>query len=173
MRAIVLAFTLAASAAVAAAAPGFSTLEERMSAEEFQRAGLDKLDAAELAALNAWLQEQARPTAAAAPQAVATQAAAPQAVAVAGDDRRGFRERVPAEGREPIRSRLIGESTGWSYGTVFRLENGQTWRAVERGSRLSGVRLHNPQVEIRQGVMGDWRLKFEDYNTRTRVERIE
>lgn len=168
MRALVLALTLVASAAVAAAAPGFSTLEERMSAEEFQRAGLDKLDATELAALNAWLREQARPTATTTPQP-----AAPQAVAAADDDRRGFRERVPAEGREPIRSRLVGESTGWSYGTGFRLENGQIWRAVERGSRLSGVRLQNPQVEIRQGVMGDWRLRFEGYNTSTRVERIE
>jgi hypothetical protein len=38
---------------------------------------------------------------------------------------------------------------------------------------LVGVRLTNPTVEIRQGIMGNWLLKFADYNTTARVERIE
>jgi hypothetical protein len=160
MRRSFLALVLAASIIPAAAlqATSFSTLEERMSAAEFRNAGLDKLSPEELAELNAWLAKNG---------ASRSTAAAPS------EDRRGLREAPSPATRGPVISRLVGESTGWTYGTVFRLENGQVWRSVDRDSRLTGVRLTNPSVEIRQGLMGNWRLKFADYNTTTQVERVE
>jgi hypothetical protein len=149
------AFVLPTSALLA---QSFSTVEERMSAAEFREAGLEKLSETELAALNAWLQRQGT---------TATRAAPP------AEDNRGLRPSPSAQQRGPVISKLVGESKGWSYGTIFRLENGQVWRSVDRGSRLAGIRLTNPRVEIRQGMMGNWRLKFADYNTTTQVERIE
>jgi hypothetical protein len=160
MRRSLLALVVAASIVPATAlqATSFSTLEERMSAAEFRSAGLEKLSAEELAALNAWLSKNGTSRG---------------SLAAPMDDRRGLREAPSPQSNGPINSRLVGESSGWSYGTVFRLENGQVWRSVDRDSELSGIRLTNPAVEIRQGVMGTWRLKFADYNTATRVERVE
>lgn len=160
MRRSFLALVLAASIVPAAAlqAASFSTLEERMSAAEFRSAGLEKLSPEELAALNDWL---------------AKNGANRGSMATPAEDRRGLREAPSPSTRGPVTSRLVGESTGWTYGTVFRLENGQVWRSVDRESRLTGVRLTNPSVEIRQGLMGNWRLKFADYNTTTQVERVE
>ena len=159
MRRSFLALVLAASIVpVAVQATSFSTLEERMSAVEFRSAGLEKLTPEELAALNAWL---------------AKNGTGHGSTVAALDDRRGLPEATSADSRGPIRSRLVGESTGWTYGTVFRLENGQVWRSVDRNSPLGGIRLSNPVGEIRQGVMGNWRLKFADYNTSTQVERVE
>jgi hypothetical protein len=156
-----LALALGLLLAAPLAAQPFSTLEERMSAADFKRAGLDKLSEEELAQLNAWLQRDG---------AVGGN---PPGASVPQGDRRGFRTTASAASRDPVSSRLIGESTGWTYGTVFRLENGQVWRSTDRHSRLVGIRLTNPQVEIRQGLMGNWRLKFADYNSSTQVERLE
>ena len=160
MRRSFLALVSAASFVPASRLQGtsFSTLEERMSAAEFRGAGLEKLSAEELAALNAWLSNNGT---------------SGRTVAPREEDRRGLREAPTSQSRGPINTRLIGESTGWSYGTVFRLENGQVWRSVDRESTLAGVRLTNPSVEIRQGIMGNWRLKFGDYNTSAQVERVE
>lgn len=155
-----LALSLVAVGDTQAQSPGFSTLEERMSAADFRRAGLDKLSPEELAALNAWLQQDAsrRPVASAAP----------------AGDQRGFEDERRAEDPDgPVVSRLVGESTGFTYGTVFRLENGQVWRSTDRNSTLSGVRMTNPRVEIRKALMGNWRLRLEGYNTATTVERLE
>lgn len=159
MRRTLLTLTVALTLALPASAQAqaFSTLEERMNATEFRNAGLEKLSADELAALNAWLQANGtRP-----------------ATAAAGGDRRGLTEASSDDTRGPVSSRLVGESTGWSYGTVFRLENGQVWRSVDRNSRLAGIRISNPSVVIRRGLMGNWRLKFDDYNATTQVERVE
>lgn len=160
MRRTVLALVLAAFVAPATtlASSSAPTLEERMSAADFRSAGLEKLSAEELAALNAWL---------------AKNGASRGAAVAPAEDRRGLRETPTPASRGPVNSRLVGESTGWSFGTVFRLENGQVWRSIDRESRLTGVRLTNPTVEIRQGLMGNWRLKFADYNTTTQVERVE
>ena len=155
-----LALSLSGIDAAQAQSSGFSTLEERMSAADFRRAGLEKLSAEELAALNAWLQKDAGQR--------------PVAAATAGGDRLGFEDAERASnGDGPITSRLVGESTGFSYGTTFKLENGQVWRSTDRNSRLTGVRLSNPGVEIRKGIMGNWRLKLDGYNTTVNVERVE
>ena len=160
MRRSYLALALAAFClpSAVAYATSFSTLEERMSAAEFRAAGLEKLSPEELAALNAWLAKNGTHRVNA---------------GASLEDRRGLPEARSVESRGPIRSRLVGESTGRAYGTVFRLENGQVWRSVDRDSQLGGIRLSNPAVEIRQGVMGNWRLKFADYNTAVQVERVE
>lgn len=144
--------------AVSLPAAAFSTLEERMSAAQFKAAGLDKLSAEELAALNAWLQgnHAAMPAGMAAP-------------AAAGDDRIGFRaEQVTGT----VTSRYVGEFTGWSGKTVFTLENGQVWQQIEQGN-LRGISLQSPMITIEQGLFGSWKISVEGLNATTRVKRIK
>lgn len=158
MRRFGLALILLASmcAMGATQAQQFSSVEERMSAADFKRAGLDKLSAEELAALNEWLQQDSTR----------------RVAAVAAEDRRGMRAQTPSDER-PVTSRLPGEFTGFSNGTVFRLENGQVWRSIDPEGTLEGVRLSNPSVTIKKGLFGIWRLYVEGYNTSAKVERVE
>lgn len=154
---VALAFAAALLPVTASHAQSFSTLEERMSAADFQRAGLDKLSAEELAALNAWLQQDTARRAAAAP----------------ARDTRGMRNDASPADEADIVSRLPGPFTGWTGNETFRLENGQVWRAVDTSTPLVGVRLESPQVTIRKGLFGTWRLKVEGYNTSVKVQRVE
>lgn len=139
-----------------AAAQGFSTVEERMSAAEFREAGLDTLTEAQLQALNAWLQRDRRCVAADA----------------ASSDTRGLRAEA-LDDEADIVSTLPGTFTGWQGGEVFTLANGQVWRSVDPGSALRGVNLTNPRVTISKGLFGAWRLKVEGYNASVKVERVE
>jgi len=91
--------------------PDFTGLEKNMSPQEFQKAGLNKLSAEELAALNAWLTGQMK-------QREAAVANAPHI------DRSGFLE--PGDDT-PVHSRILGEFHGWRGRTHFALENGQVW----------------------------------------------
>ncbi len=149
---------LALACPLSASAQSFSTLEERMSATQFQEAGLDKLSAEELAALNAWLQKNVDGSSTSS-AAIAT---APDSTGFAAD---------PTGGAGEVRSRLPGEFRGWKGKTVFTLENGQVWQQTGNDS-WSGVKLENPTVLIEPGAFGSWRLKVEGYNTTTRVKRV-
>lgn len=128
-----------------------------MSASQFREAGLDKLSPDELAALNAWLQQNLGGA-----SAIATLPAA--------QDRTGFSDNTSGSGGT-VRSRLPGEFRGWGGKAVFKLENGQVWQQVGSDA-WSGVRLENPAVLIEPGAFGSWRMKVEGYNTTTRVKRV-
>lgn len=137
----------------------FSSLEERMSAADFQRAGLHKLSAEELAALNVWLQRDAQRRG----QPVAELLPAP-------DDRRG----LPLLETDPdtITSTVVGEFRGWTgMGDLITLANGQVWRVTDSDTRLR-VRLNDPVITIQRGGLGGWMLAVEGYNTRARVVRV-
>ena len=138
---------------------GFSSLEERMSAAEFRAAGLDKLSAEELTALNAWLRTRGAATASMAAAARSTR----------GDERVGFADGPTSRS---VISRIAGEFSGWTGSTRFTLENGQVWRQVENTSLL-GVKADSPAVTIEPAFMGSWRMRVEGYNQRVRVERVE
>lgn len=69
-----------------------------------------------------------------------------------------------------IRSRYVGEFTGWDGDTVFTLENGQVWQQIESG-RMSW-RATNPMITIKRGFMGSYQLSVEGVNRRIRVKRI-
>lgn len=145
---------------VAVSAQQFSSVEERMTGAEFKAAGLDKLSAAELAALNDWLRKEVGAQAATAPTA------APAAV-----DRRGF---IETQDRATIVSRIQGHFTGFTGNTRFVLENGQVWEQHNDGNRLTGVSLTNPQVTLKPSVIGNaWYLQVEGYNTTAKVRRVQ
>jgi hypothetical protein len=163
MRPPVLALALAvALLPFAAAAQQVSTLEERMSAADFKRAGLDKLSEEELANLNAWLQRHG-----AAQQGTAGSGPAP--------DRTGFPSAGflgDSGGPDRVVSSVAGRFTGWQgAGDLITLANGQVWRVTDSSTRLS-VDLNDPRVTIERNAFGGWQLRVDGYNTRARVTRV-
>ncbi|TKR34115.1 hypothetical protein FCE95_07575 [Luteimonas gilva] len=145
-------FLSLATHAIAQEAP----IERQMTADEFKAAGLDKLSAAELAHLNAWLGRKAAQT----PVTAAAPASPPPTGAgFIGDD-------------QPVRSRLKGSIQEWGPGTVFELENGQRWRVL-KGSMKLNKPLQSPEIEVAPGMMGRWFFQVDEDAPRPRVERIQ
>lgn len=121
----------------AANADDFPGIRQLMDAEEFSSSGLDKLSEKELQALNKWL-----------------------ITYTAGDAEilKKSNEAVRvAEKDFELESRIVGEFSGWSGSTVFRLENGQVWE-----QRLDGRYKYkgeaNPKVRIDRNWLGFYRL---------------
>lgn len=155
--AFVCAFSLLATAAIA---KEFSSVEEQMSSRDFKAAGLDKLSPEELAALNAWIR--------------ANQPTGGSGVAYnrVQDDmiRIGFED---SEARDVITSNIIGEFKGWRGGSIFKLENGQTWQVTD-ASELTGIKaMNSPKVTIQPGLFGGWRLQVDGYNSTAKVKRVK
>lgn len=150
------------------AAEGFSSLEEQMTGKEFTAAGLDKLSAEELAALNNWIRGRSLATLDAPVAAAATTAAGAEATT---GDQRGFKTKGD-EDETPITSRLIGRFSGWDGQTVFRLENGMIWVQDDKDTFFIKP-IDNPQVTIEPGMFGSWHLSVEGYNSDCKVRRIQ
>lgn len=148
------------SSAVFGSERSFSTLEERMTGQEFRETGLHRLTDEELAALNRWIRQRSL----AEGEAMAV-AATPEQPA----DRRGLRG--PDTERSPIESRIVGNFTGWRGRTEFELENGQVWRQAAPGT-FAIREIENPEVTISPGLISGWFLRVEGYNSRVRVERV-
>ena len=144
-------------------------LQQQMSPAEFKAAGLDKLNPAELTALNGWLQGKV--------------------AAVAADTREQVREQAREEGRqevivknrgffdfgsaEPIVDVLAGEFRGFAKGRRYKLENGQVWEQVD-GATLSGVVRQKPGVKITPSRVGNnWYFRIDGYNSAASVRRVE
>jgi hypothetical protein len=149
---------LLAAFAVGASAQQFSSLQERMSSEQFKAAGLDKLSPQELASLNAFVRGEMDKRVAA-------------ARGKQDPARAGFHE--SGEYREPIVSHIPGTFRGWDGGTTFHLANGQVWRQIQSDSRLQGIRMQDPEVTIKPGLLGSWELSVKGYSAVTKVERVQ
>lgn len=156
-----LSIALIALAFFCTAAPAqdtFSSLEERMTGQEYMETGLHKLNEEELAALNEWIRERSL-----------TEGEVDRLAEPRPDGRAAG---TAAGDRSTIRSRIDGKFTGWSGRTVFQLQNGMVWRQAERDNfRIAEV--ENPEVEIRPGALGTWRLSVEGYGSNVLVERID
>lgn len=156
--AVLLPLLLAMLAPAAALAAGeFSTLEERMTDEEFRAAGLDRLSAEELANLNAWLARRNLSTRPA--PAGGSQGFKPDGLF--GDS--GDRGRVV--------SRATSNQDEIGVGTTIALENGQSWRITDGNLSLSGG-LAGRTVTVEPAMMGSWLLKVEGHNRALRATRV-
>lgn len=136
-------------------------IEQQMTPEEFKAAGLQKLDAAELARLNAWLNRtidtEATKAAARAEDKVKSQA-------------RGF---FSFGSTDPIDDVLAGEFRGFQNGRTYALRSGQQWQQID-DARLVGVRKTDPKVRITPSLVGNaWYMAIEGYNSRAKVIRIK
>lgn len=101
------------NAASAAARKDFPGIEKLMTAEDFTRAGLDRLTPEQLQALDAWLLRYT------AGDAYVVQSTSEEVRAAAPDFR--------------LEARIVPPFTGWSGETLFRLDNGQLWRQRIKG----------------------------------------
>jgi hypothetical protein len=149
------------------AAEGFSSLEEQMSGKEFTATGLDKLTPEELEALNNWLRNHS----------VATldqpKSGSYPVVSSKEEDARGFTYKKDSEtDRSPITSRVKGSFTGWNGHTVFTLENGMIWEQSDK-EKFYIREVQNPEITIKPGMFGTWRLTVEGHNSACRVKRIQ
>lgn len=161
---LMLALALAPAAWGQQAAPLTSNVEQQMSADQFKAAGLDKLSAKELAALNAWLQQKVSTE-----TAVAVQAAREEGRKAVVEENRGF---FDFGSKEPIESAIAGDFRGFSNGRQYTLQNGQVWEQTEPAS-LSGVKKTDPVVKIKPGALGAWYMQVQGYNTMAKVRRIK
>lgn len=161
---------LAAALLLAAAAPALAQrsvaddLQRQMTPAEFKAAGLDKLSADELTALNDWLQGKVKQE-----TQVGLEQAKEEGRREVINKNRGF---FDFGSREPIESTLIGRFDGFGKGKRFVLANGQEWEQTEPAS-LQGVHLQAPKVSIRPGIAGVWYLRVDRYNTQAKVRRIK
>lgn len=143
-------------------------LRERMGESVFQAAGLEKLSAAELSALEAWL-NRAQTSASSSEPLVngspASQSAEPPTnVAAPADTWR------PAVAREAFDSELSENIRGFSGSTQFTLKNGQVWQQTD-GTAWQG-RLRELGVRLKPASMGSWLMRFNDNNRTIRVKRV-
>lgn len=144
---------------------GFSSLEEQMTGQEFESAGLEKLSPQELESLNGWIRRHS----------LATLDARAAGAAVAGSDasvadQRGFKG--SKQDRTPITSRIMGTFSGWDGQTVFKLENGMIWAQADK-DKFYIDEVKNPEVVIEPRMFGRWELRIEDHDAECRVERIQ
>ena len=144
--------------------PLTANIEQQMSADEFKAAGLDKLSAQELTALNAWLQHKVVQE-----TAKAVETAKEEGRKEVKEKNRGF---FDFGTNEAIESTLVGEFKGFSNGRKYTLENGQVWEQVEPAS-LEGVRKTDPKVSIKPGLFNNWFMRIDGYNTAAKVRRIK
>lgn len=147
-------FSALAALSVCVMADDTPDVRSLMTQEEFSAAGLGKLSPAEIEALNRWV---IRYTAKDAP--------------VMRERSDVVREEIKRVDGEATKTRIVGEFRGWYGDTVFRLENGQTWR-----QRLPGKWFHkadSPEVEIRKNVMGYWVLRVVSEDRSVGVLRVD
>jgi hypothetical protein len=145
---------IALSTAGVAAAAEFSSLEERMSQQEFHASGLDKLSPDELKNLDDWLRTHQQTT---------TKLVSPTGAPVFYTSK---------EEKVAVESRIAGTFRGWYGKSTFTLENGQEWTQAESGQMQSGPYDH-PKVRIKPMLVGAWLMYVEPCGCSLRVERTK
>ena len=100
------------------AEPAFPGVQKAMTPEQYEAAGLSKLDPAERAKLDQFIKNYV--------------AVSNEKVATSAVDKAVKENKVSAP--EIINSRIVGPFTGYNGRTIFTLENGQRWAQSQRDS---------------------------------------
>lgn len=74
-----------------------------------------------------------------------------------------------------IEANLVGEFTGWTGSTIFRLDNGQVWRQTRNYSRnyIPNEPIQQPRIRISRGMLGSYKMTIEGVNRVVHVKRVE
>lgn len=161
-------------AALSAAGSVTEKFYEHLTPAERQAAGIASLTVEQQAALSVladrWAEAKAEPAIIAARQKAAAEVRA--SIAAEKKASAGF-ARADTTPFQAIRTRIVGPFKEWGPGTRFTLENGQVWVA-ERGaeSRFFGP-LDQPEVEVRPGGFGTWKLELLSRGLWVRVTRVQ
>jgi hypothetical protein len=167
-------FALFAVAGLAAA----DSFIDKLSPEQRHRMGLDQLTPAQLAELDAAVQQFRRDGAVTAAQEAAATAVAeykkkeePSVITRALDL---FRRKQEEEKEQQVRftATITGKFTGWEGRTVFTLDNGQVWR--QQGTDVYATKAQeNPAVLLYKAKSGHWRLQLIEEGAWITVVRIK
>ena len=141
----------------AGAAQPYVDIEQRLSAEQRQATGLDTLSTEQLKLLNALLRDDV--------------AKAVEATKVEAETERSTSSLIGFND-EPIRSSVKGTVAGWEPGTVFALENSQTWKVLKGNMKLRRP-FESPQIIVVPGIAGRWFLQVHEDLPKARVYRID
>jgi hypothetical protein len=117
--------------------PAFPGVEKAMTPEQYDAAGLSKLDPAERAKLDEFIRNYV---------SVSNEKVATSAVDKA------IKEKKVSE-PEVIQSRIVGPFTGYTGTTIFTLENGQRWAQSQRDSAYY-PKVDSPPVVIVKAGFG-------------------
>jgi hypothetical protein len=164
----------------------------QLTPEERRAAGVEQLTPEQQAALNALAErydrEGARQTREQVKQEVREEARAETREQVKQEVREEVRHELkadqkvheearlglPAEDKDAvIISRITGRFNGWSGGTVFQLQNGQTWVQANSSDSLWIPTMESPEVEIRASKLGGWKLYLKGKGFWLRVRRMK
>lgn len=115
----------------------FPGVQKAMKPEDYEAAGLSKLEPAERAKLDEFIRNYV---------SVSNERVATAAVDQAIKDKKVSAPQV-------IESRIVGPFTGYTGRTVFTLENGQRWAQSQRDSRYF-PKIDSPPVVIVKAGMG-------------------
>src|SRR5256714_13668522 len=118
-------------------APAFPGVEKAMTPEQYEAAGLSKLDAAERAKLDEFIRNYV--------------AVSNEKVATTAVDKAVKENKVSAP--QVIQSRIVGPFTGYTGRTVFTLENGQRWAQSQYDSAYY-PKIDSPPVIIVKSGFG-------------------
>jgi hypothetical protein len=113
----------------------FPGVEKAMTAEQYEAAGLQKLDPAERAKLDEFIRNYV--------------AVSNEKVATSAVDNAVKENKVSAP--EVIQSRIVGPFTGYTGRTIFTLENGQRWAQSQRDSAYFPKTDSPPVLIIKKG----------------------
>ena len=144
-------FLLLPTAVWAADGKPFPGIEKLMEKEEFEAAGLQKLNPTERKALNQWLINYT--------------------IEEAPVMRRNNMEVKEAEKSIQITSRIKQPFTGWQGDTTFYLENGQVWK-----QRLTGRYFHkidSSEVIISKNLFGFYKMTIVETGKAVGVKRVK
>jgi len=92
----------------------------------------------------------------------------------AGTDVEGF-GLPPAQTEQPARNisaRIVGPVSTWKRGTLFKLDNGQVWKAVDQERGHYTTIPENPEVTISRNVFGAYWMEIVAVRARIKVKRI-
>ena len=117
--------------------PAFPGVEKAMTPEQYEAAGLSKLDPAERAKLDEFIKNYV--------------AVSNEKVATTAVDKAVKENKVSAP--QVIQSRIVGPFTGYTGRTVFKLENGQRW-AQSQYDNAYFPKIDSPPVVIVKSGFG-------------------
>lgn len=154
----VVGWTLLVASSLAMAKQPYVDIEQRLTAEQLQATGLSQLSAEQLKLLNSLLREDV--------------VKAVQASKIEEQAERASSSSLIGLNDQPIRSRLKGSVSGWEPGTVFELENGQTWKVLKGNMKLRKP-FESPEIAVIPGIAGRWFLQVDEDLPKARVYRID
>lgn len=149
---LTLTLLLVAMPSLATAQQRYVPIEQRLSPEQLQSTGLDRLSAQQLQLLNGLLGDE-------------------QAMVEARAETSTRNRLADGPGRQPVEAAIKGEFRGWVPGRVIELENGQRWRVTEGELHVRKTVAH-AKATVSPGLVGGWYLQVEGHSPRAKVQRL-